>query len=283
MNEKIGILICGNSGADYEKFDYPIKVIRSTLNLGEKEYVDYVDLKAEDFYDIVVKNPNINISTSQTALGIIEETYKEFIKEGYNKLIVITISSKLSGTYQACVLAKEEVSGIDIEVIDSKSVSYGELYLAKTAIECIKNKESFNNTIEKILKVRDNISIYVVVDTLKYLIKNGRLSYTKGFIAQLLKVKPILKIDEEGKLLTYEKIRTTPKAHERILEIIKDDTKDFDPLIFLAYTNNKEKAEEIKGKILGFKPNADVIIVPLTPVVGAHAGPGTIAIGYIKR
>lgn len=280
---KIGLMVCGNSGIDYINVDYPVKVIHSTLNLGDKEYEDYVDITAETFYNTVVSNPDIAISTSQTPTGKIAEVYEEFKNEGYTSVIAIMISSKLSGTYQGAVLASTLVEGLDIHVIDSKSVSHGEYYLVQKAIEMIKAGKKAEEIKATLEQLREKIRIMVLVDTLKYLVKNGRLSATSGFLGTLLKIKPLLHVTPEGALVPLEKIRTTSKARERLLEILIEETKNKKVDIFLAYTNNKIDAEHLKNLILEQKPDVLVELVPLTPVVGAHAGPGTIGVGYIER
>jgi len=281
MSEKIGIVVCGNSGVDYLKLDYPVRLIRSTLNLGGKEYEDYVDIQAKEFYDVIVANPDIDVSTSQTATGKIASVYEELRDEGYTDIIAVVISSKLSGTYQGAVLAKDMVPGVNVFVIDSRSVSYGEAYLVLEAIKMIKSGSKVREIIDKLEKIRDHIYIYVLVDTLKYLIKNGRLSAVSGFLGTLLKIKPLLHVQRDGSLVPFEKIRTTAAAQKRLLEVLLADIEGKNVVAFIAFTNNEDKAQEIKGQILASRPDITVEIVPLTPVVGAHAGPGTLGVGYI--
>lgn len=283
MMQKIGIVVCGNSGMDYLNVDFPVEIIRSTLNIDGKEYEDFVDITAEKFYDIITKNPDINLSTSQTSTGKIADTYQKMKDEGYTDVIVVTISSKLSGTFQGAVLAKELVEGINIYVIDSRSVSHAEAHLVLEAIKMIKNNVDIKTIIDKLEKIRDNTGIYVLVDTLKFLVKNGRLSATSGFLGSLLKIKPLLKVQKDGSLVPYEKIRTTKKARERLVEIIKEEIKGKNVDLFIAYTNNKDDAEEFKSILLKENSKLIIDIVPLTPVVGAHAGPGTLGVGYIYR
>lgn len=283
MKQKIGLLVCGNSGIDYEKVDYPHKVMRSTLLLDKKEYEDFVDITAEEFYDTVVKNPNIDLSTSQVSTGRVAEIYEEFKSEGYTDVIVVTVAAKLSGTYQGAVLAKDMVEGINVHVVDSKSVSYGQMYLVLEAIEMIKKGMNAEDIFNKLNELRENITIYVLVDTLKYLVKNGRLSATSGFLGTLLKIKPLLKIMEDGSLQPYEKIRTTNRARKRLMEIINEEIKGKEALVFLAHTNNKDETEVIKKELLENHKNIEVLVVPLTPVVGAHAGPGTLGVGYVLK
>ena len=281
MSEKIGLVVCGNSGVDYMKLDYPVKLIRSTLNLNGKEYEDYVDIQAKEFYDIIVANPDLDVSTSQTSTGKIASVYEELKAEGYTDIIAVVISSKLSGTYQGAVLARDMVPGINVYVIDSRSVSYGEAFLIMEAIKMIKIGSKVRDIIDRLEKIRDHIYIYVLVDTLKYLVKNGRLSAATGFIGTLLKIKPLLHVQRDGSLVPFEKIRTTSKAQARLIEIIQSDIAGKNVIMFIAYTNNEEKAAEIKQQILHFRPDITVELVPLTPVVGAHAGPGTLGVGYI--
>ncbi len=207
--------------------------------------------------------------------------YEELKDEGYTDVIAVVISSKLSGTYQGAVLAKDMVPGINVYVIDSRSVSYGEAFLVLEAIKMIKSGHKTREIIDKLEKIRDNIYIYVLVDTLKFLVKNGRLSATSGFLGTLLKIKPLLHVQRDGSLVPFEKIRTTSKAQQRLLEVVKHDVDGKNVIMFIAYTNNLDKAQEIKQQIQSFRPDITVELVPLTPVVGAHAGPGTLGVGYI--
>ena len=282
MEQKIGLLICGNSGIDYMNLDYPHKVVRSTLIIDNKEYEDYVDIKAEDFYEMVVNNPDIDLSTSQVSTGKVQEVYEEFKREGYTDVIVIAVSSKLSGTYQGAILAKDLVDDLNVYVVDSKSVSYGQMHFIYEAVKLIKEGLDAETIFNKISSLHDRINIYVLVDTLKYLVKNGRLSQTSGFLGTLLKIKPLLRIDENGSLVPYEKIRTTSKARRRLLDLVKEEIKDKKVELFIAYTNNKEEAFLMKDELLESNNNLKISVVPLTPVVGAHAGPGTIGLGYIE-
>jgi DegV family protein with EDD domain len=282
MSKKIGLIVCGNSGIDYLKVDYPVEVLRSTLLLGGKEFEDFIDITAENFYATVVNNPDIDISTAQTATGKIAQSYQKLKDAGYESAIVITISSKLSGTFQGANLAKDLVENFKVHVIDSRTVSYGEAYLVKQAIEKIKEGLDFDQIVSHLEMVKEKITIFVLVDTLKYLVKNGRVSGLSGMVGQWLKIKPLLRLKNDGALLPYEKIRTTTKARERLIEVVKDMIEDKEVKMFIVYTNNKDEAIKLKNEFLLFRNTLEIEIVPLTPVVGAHAGPGTLAVGYIE-
>lgn len=281
--EKIGLLVCGNSGIDYENVDFSYEIIRSSLIIDGKEYLDYVDIKAEDFYNMLVENPNVDLSTAQTSTGFILEKFEKIKKEGYTDVIAIIISAGLSGTYQNVILAKNLIEGINIHVIDSKTVSFGQLALVHKTIELMEKKYKALEIVNYLEEYKSRIQIYVLVDTLKFLVKNGRLSATSGMIGKLLKIKPLLYFNETGHLVPYEKIRTFSKAKNRLIEIAKQEIDEGIEAFYLAYTNNKELVEEIREEILKYDSSLKIELYPLTPVVGAHAGPGTCGFGIVRK
>lgn len=280
---KIGVLVCSNAGLDYLEYNDNIKIMRSILNIENKEYNDYVDITAETFYETIKDNKNMKISTSQTPLGTMVDFLEKFKSECYTDVIAITISSKMSGTLSGVKLASEMVEGINVHLFDSKSLSYSEAYEALTASKMALENKSVDEIIEAITKIRDNQKIYVVVDTLHYLVLNGRLSMLNGVLGTLLQMKPLLNIQEDGALVTLEKIRTKNKAKDRLIEVLLEQIKDKKVILYAAYTDNIEETEELLNKI-SEQTNAtivDKVLTPLTPVVGCHAGPKTCGIGYI--
>ncbi len=281
---KIGLVVCGNSGIDYLKHDYDIRVIRSVLLFGEDEYTDFVDIKAEAFYKLLTEKPELHPSTAQTATGVILETYEGLKKDGYDEILVITISSKLSGTYEGARMAASMIEGVKVTVFDSLSVSYPEAHMALTAAEMIKKDKKIPEIVDKLVQIRDNQGILVSVDTLKYLVRNGRLSGASGFLGSLLKIKPMLQLTREGRIEPVEKIRTRSKAISRIIEKFVEEHGNDKLEVFIAHANAGDTVEEVRQKLLEKLPNVKTIKdYPLTPVVGAHAGPNTLAIGWIPK
>lgn len=279
--EKIGVAVCGNSGIDYLVHDKEIRVFRSLLNIGREEYEDFVDISSDDFYARLVKNPDLDISTAQTSTGKILEMYEEMKAAGYNKLLIVTISKQLSGTYQNAVLAAKMID-IEVHVYDSFSLTYVEALMAMTAKKMADKGKSLEEILVELDKIKDNNHVYITVDTLKYLVKNGRLSGVAGALGSLLKLRPLLHLSKAGKVETLAKIRTTAKAREELKQRILTEVKDKDVIPFIVYTNNMEEMMDLKDELegLGLK---DVLLIPLTPVVGCHAGPGTMGVGYIEK
>jgi len=280
---KIGVAVCGNSGLDYLVHDKEIRIFRSLLLIEEKEYEDFVEITSDDFYKRIIKNPELDIKTAQTSTGHIYEMYQEMIQNGANELIIVTISKHLSGTYQNAVLAAKMIENVPVHVFDSLSVSYVEALMAMTAKKMADNGATVEQILEQLEFLRDHNHIYVTVDTLKYLVKNGRLSNAQGFLGSLLKLKPLLHVSKEGKVVTQDKIRTTVKAREVMLQNILKEIKGKKVELFLIYTNNMGEMLDYQDQLLEIEGITEVKLIPLTPVVGCHAGPGTMGLGYIEK
>ena len=283
MMSKIGVAVCGNSGLDYLVHDKEIRIFRSLLLIEEKEYEDFVEITSDDFYKRIIKNPELDIKTAQTSTGHIYEMYQEMIQNGANELIIVTISKHLSGTYQNAVLAAKMIENVPVHVFDSLSVSYVEALMAMTAKKMADNGATVEQILEQLEFLRDHNHIYVTVDTLKYLVKNGRLSNAQGFLGSLLKLKPLLHVSKEGKVVTQDKIRTTVKAREVMLQNILKEIKGKKVELFLIYTNNMGEMLDYQDQLLEIEGITEVKLIPLTPVVGCHAGPGTMGLGYIEK
>lgn len=279
--KKIGVAVDGNSGIDYLERDKDIRIFRSLLNIENEEFEDYVEISADDFYQRLEENPDINISTSQTSTGVILEMYEEMKASGYDEIIVVTISKELSGTYQNAVLAAKMID-IDVHIFDSKSVSYVQALMAITAKKMADEGHTVEDIMGELEFIRDHNHLYITVATLKYLVKNGRLSNVAGAIGSLLKLKPLLEVDKAGKVNTVAKIRTTKKARNMLKDRFLSEIKGKDVITFVVYTDNEEEMKAYIAELEEAGVN-DILLLPLTPVVGTHAGPGTMGVGYIER
>jgi len=281
---KIGLLVCGNSGIDYVDHKYDISVIRSILLVGDKEYTDFVDITATDFYKILEENPDLTPSTAQAATGVILEQYKEMVDKGYDELLVVTVSSKLSGTYDGCMMAANMLEGVNVRVFDSKSVSYPETRMILDAAKMVEEGHSMDEIWNHLEVLRDNQSIYFSVETLRYLVKNGRLSGASGFLGSMLKIKPMLEVTKDGRVESIEKIRTTSKATSRLIEKFLEEVGEKEVEVFIITANSEERADIVRQTVLKQLPRIkEIKSYPLTPVVGAHGGPGLVGIGYIIK
>lgn len=281
MKTKKAVLVCSNAGLDYLKYPEDITILRSVIHFGiEETYDDYVEMDAKTFYERIAKNPNDIPKTSYVSIGKMHEIFEELAKKGYEEALVITIAKPLSGLHDALVLQTQDID-LKVTVFDSKTIAYAEAFQALEAYRLFELGYSMEAVIEVLEQIRDNNKWYFAVDTLKYLVKNGRLSKLQGTLGSLLKIKPLLTFDKNGSVETVEKIKTTPKALKRVLEKYFEETKDKNVLTYISHAHNDEAVLYFKEEIKKVFPNREVISSYLTPVVGAHTGPKAVGIGYI--
>lgn len=284
MENKIAVIACSNACLDYINHPYDIKIFRSSLRLGDEEYLDYIDMKAEDFYQRLEEDKSVFPSSAYMPLGQMIEIYEGLVKDGFNKAIVISISSEMSGIVNASKMAAKEVEGLDVTVFDSKTVAYPEALMALKACEMIEEGKDVPEIIPELEYIRDNNKVYFAVHTLDYLIKNGRLSAASGFIGNALKVKPVLTISKDGKAETFTKIRTFSKARAEVLRLFLEETKGLDVVPYIIHANNPETRDYFMAELKEQRPDLEPAFdMPLTAVVGAHAGPKTIGLGYFIK
>jgi DegV family protein with EDD domain len=280
--KKLGLMVCTNSAIDYIEHDIDVKIARSTILLGDKEYVDYEELTANQFYEKLKENPSLFPRTAMPSTGKMLEFYQAFKDDGCDTVLFVTISNQMSGIYQNALMAAKMIDGIDIHVFDSLSVGYIECKLIFTAYEGYKAGKTMDEILDDLRFIRDHNKIYFAVKDLRYLVKNGRLSNAAAFMANMLRIKPLLEINKEGKVVSIEKIRTFKKAVDRVIEKFLDETKDMDVEPFIIHANSPETVSYIREKVLSIRPEyKEIKDYLLTPAVGAHSGPGATTIGYI--
>ena len=279
---KTAIVVCGNSGIDYLPHSEEILKFRCSVQFGADEiYEDFVELDNKTFYERIAKDPNTIPKTSYTPIGEMIERFDELYEKGYEEVIVITISSKLSNMNEAVAALDGQVR-IKVHAFDSKVAGYAEAFMALVAYRMSKEGKNSKEILPTLFKIRENMKVYFTVDTLLYLVKNGRLSKFSGVLGNFLKIKPILTVNNEGSVVTLEKQRTKKRAFKRLIQLYVEETKQYKNVIsYILHANNEENANDLIGEIQSLYPDRKFEVVPLTPVVGAHAGPKAIAIGYI--
>lgn len=285
MDKKIAVITCSNACLDYISPNLDIKVFRSSIHLGDESFVDFIDITSDEFYRRLEADKSLFPSTSYMPIGQMIEIYEDLVKDGYTHALVIPISNQMSGIYNASIMAANEVKELDVTVFDSLTVAYPEAKMVLEAIKMVDEGKDIPEIIKELEYIRDNNKIYFAVNTLTYLVKNGRLSNASGFIGGALKIKPLLTISKEGKVETVEKIRTFKKAVDRVLEMYFKETKGLDVEPFIIHANNEETKRYLIEKLQEDNPKLkDIVTMPLTAGVGAHAGPKTIGLGYyIKK
>ena len=281
---KIAIMTDVNAGLDYIGYDSGITCLRSSVNFPNEVLVDGIDIKADEFYERIknITDSKDIPSTSAPAIGDIMEAIEKFIEEGYTDVIHFPISFKLSSTGSMVEqVAKEYEDKIRVHVVDTKVACYLQGYLAINAKKMVEQGSTVEEIIERSQQLIKNGKAYFVVEDLSYLVKNGRLSGMSGFMGNLLKIKPVLELDEQGYIVTKEKVRTYSKAIETLIELVLENIKDQKNILMFGFHSLREDAvKEVLGKIKEVRPDIENIEIHyITPAVGAHIGAGVIGVG----
>lgn len=280
--KKYACIVCSNAATDYIETPYNIPVFRSVVIFGDEQYDDYTEIKSKDFYDRLENDKNAFPKTAFVSMGKMVEEFNTLKEKGFDGALVICISSALSGLQRAVTLASSEVENFEVHVYDSKTLGYPEAYMALEAARMFDEGKSLEDVLKRLDFIRDHNHIIFAVDTLEYLIKNGRLSKFVGSIAQMLKIRPVLEINSDGAVNQIEKTRTSKKARELVVDMFLKEIEGKDVTVFICNTNNDAAVEEFKSRVLEARPDLkEIHVYPLTPVVGAHAGPGALGIGWI--
>ncbi len=253
----------------------PLRVI-----FGEAEYQDGVTITAEKFYEMLVSG-DVMPTTSQPSPFLFEDTYRELVEAGH-EVVVVTISSRLSGTYQSATIAAEEFPG-KVFVVDSRTAALGTGVLAQYALELAEKGMSGQQILEELIEVRKNVRLYAMLDTLEYLKRGGRISATVALVGGVLNVKPLIYVNEEGKIETIGKARGVKKGFAMLNELVEKDGIDEDKPTLLGYTGNSDLQLQDYFAVSQdiWAENTGRCIVG--PTVGVHAGPGAVAVAFFKK
>lgn len=281
---KTGVIVCSNAAIDYIPHDEYIPVFRSVVIFNENEkYDDHTEITAKDFYTRLETDKSSFPHTAFVSPGKMIEIFDEMKEKGYERVLCILISEKLSSLAKTVRLVADDYNGLEVIVYDSRTLAYPEALMALTAARMFNEGKDLPEVLKHLDFIRDNNHLIFCVETLEYLIKNGRLSKVAGSLANLLQIKPLLHLDKMGSVETLAKIRTTKKAREAMIKLFLEEVKDKDVTPCIIHANAKDEViKEIKDKVLAVHPEyQDINVYPLTPVVGAHAGPGTVSLGYI--
>lgn len=283
MKNKLAVIATSTSCLDYTDIkEENLRIWRMKITIENKTYDDFIEITADTFYDKLLANKNLVPSSSMPSPGELHDLLDELEKKGYEEVILITISSELSGTYNATNAALNAYEGnIKVHVVDSRNAAMSEGFLSMEALRLIKEDKTAEEIVAYLEKLRINRKQYFMVDNLRLFVANGRLSGASGFIGSMFKIKPILEVNDAGKIVPFKKIRTQKRALEEMVELVINDLKTIDNFIVTYDTsNNIEGLTYIKERMAEAYPNYNFIEAPITPVIGCHTGIGTVGIAY---
>lgn len=267
-----------DSASDMSEKD-GVTVVPMTITFGNDEYKDGVTLSHREFYEKLIESDELP-RTSQVSPYDFETSIGEAVADG-SEVIVVTMASGLSGTYQSAVMAADKFDGV--YVVDSESVTIGEIILIKYGMQLAKEGCSAAEIVEKLNECKKKIHIIALLDTLEYLKKGGRISKTVAFAGGLLSIKPVVTI-QDGAVQVIGKARGSRQGNNLLVEHIeKAGGIDFDMPIMLGYTGLgdellKKYIEDSRSLWEGHVPSLEYRTIGGT--IGTHVGPGVIAVAF---
>ena len=259
-----------------------VGVVPLTVHFGEEEYLDGITIDHKTFYEKLVESDVLPSTSQATPDSFIKEFQK--IKENGDSAVVITISSKLSGTYQSAVIAAEDFD--DIYIVDSGSAAIGSGILAEMALKLADEGTKAREIAEKLNREKEKIVIIALFDTLEYLKKGGRISKSVAFAGAVLNIKPVLSVID-GEINVLGKARGSKMGNNLLVqEIEKVGGVDFEKPVLLGFTGLSD-ALLLKyiedSKYLWEQGLKEIRYTAIGSVIGTHAGPGAIAAAFFKK
>lgn len=250
------------------------------VRFGDETYRDHVDLGAVEFYE-KLRASNAQPQSSQPTPADFEAAFAEL--EGFERILCVLISGKLSGTAESARLAAQARGDDRVTVIDSASVSGGVVILADAIQRRLDRGTTLEEIEELVARFQRESTILFTVDTLDYLVRGGRVGKAAGLAGQLLSVKPILAIDE-GEVEPLKRVRGRQKALAELLRLFEEGTEDGPALhVGVAHADAEAELETLVARIRELRPQASLDFeAQLGPVIGTHGGPGTIGLFWFR-
>ena len=274
--QKIAILTDSASDLTKELTDkYNIYVVPFKIIYDNKEYEDNVTISADEVYS---RMPNEIPTTSLPSNDSIEKILNKLEDEGYTHLICINISSHLSGTSNAIRLLLDDHPKLKSFVYDTKTLTVAEGHIAVQAAKMAMNGSSFEDIIKELPNLRKKFHVYFTLSTLEYLKKGGRIGRVSGTIGELLKLKPLIVVNDDGIYDTYAKLRGRKQSLKKLLEVAENYLSKGKCNIWVVDGSAKDEGNAIYEKLKD-NPNINNIYRnTLGPALGIHTGPGLIGL-----
>lgn len=256
---------------------YEIKVVPQNVVFGDEELRDGIDITAEQFFARLQHEPELP-TTSQPSVGAFRETYEQLVTEGATEILSIHISSRLSGTLES---ARQGAQGMDVRIaqLDSGTASLAMGLGVITAAEAVQGGATLMEARELVESQFRRTHIYLILDTIEYLRRGGRIGRAAGIVGSVLKLKPILSLDG-GEVVPVGRARTRQKAIETALSLAAK----LRPIeqTMAVHAACPDDMQYVMQRLRGIAPDAATVTGTLAPALGVHTGPGTVAFAVVS-
>lgn len=260
---------------------YNIELVPETIIFGTKVYRDGVDLAAGDFYVLLGRAKDLPTTSAPSPQDFVD-AYQKVAKDA-DYIACILVSSGFSRMgLQAAITARESVSEVPIEIVDSQTAvgAYG--FVVLTAAKTAAAGKSLPEVLKAAKAVQKRVNLILTLDTLKYLAKGGRIGKAAHWAGTVLSIKPILEVpNTTGTIEPLERVRSRPKAIRRLLELMQERVSEGQRVhVSIDHANVPEEADHLRSQISSLFDCAEVFINDWAPVAGVHCGPGVIGISF---
>ncbi|VHA95810.1 DegV family protein [Streptococcus pyogenes] len=250
--------------------------------IDDETYFEGRNLSIDDFYQKMADSQNLP-KTSQPSLSELDNLLGLLSSKGYTHVIGLFLAGGISGFWQNIQFLAEEHPEIEMAFPDSKITSAPLGSMVKNVLDWSRQGMTFQAILNKLQEQIDGTTAFIMVDDLNHLVKGGRLSNGSALLGNLLSIKPILRFDEEGKIVVYEKVRTEKKAMKRLVEILNDLIADGQYNVFIIHSKAQDKADYLKRLLQDSGYQYDIEEVHFGVVIATHLGEGAIAFGVTPR
>ncbi|MBM0807275.1 fatty acid kinase binding subunit FakB1 [Staphylococcus epidermidis] len=265
-----------------EQYNIPVASLSVTFDDGVN-FTESDDFSVDDFYKKMASSKTIP-TTSQPAIGDWIENFERLREQGYTDVIVINLSSGISGSYPSATQAGEMVEDIQVHTFDSRLAAMIEGSFAIYAAQLVQKGYKPDDIINELTEIRQHIGAYLIVDDLKNLQKSGRITGAQAWVGTLLKMKPVLRFEEDGKIHPHEKVRTKKRALKSLeTNIFKEIEGMEDVTVFIINGDKTEDGKSFLQQLKEDHPNVHIQYCEFGPVIASHLGSGGLGLGYFPR
>ncbi|MFQ5709953.1 MAG: DegV family protein, partial [bacterium] len=259
---------------------HQVQMVPLQVSFGNDNFVDKITLTPKEFYRMLKQSAH-HPKTSQPSPGDFLNTYKQVLGH-YQQAISITVAGALSGTLQAAQSAAEKGGRGAIRVVDSRNTSVALGLIVKEVADAIEEGCTLDEVVARAQWAVEHVRFFIGVDTMDYLIRSGRVSKARGYLAKTVNVMPILTLDAEGRVDVVAKAMGGKSAMKKVMELVLEAAKQKKQLKFaVGHANAPETADWFLGQIKKQFEVRDVMVVNVSPALGAHVGPGAYGIAFL--
>jgi len=261
---------------------YNISVVPQVLVWGDNTYLDGVDIKPDEFYSRL-KTSRIMPTTSQVSFITMQLIFRSLVENGAEVLGVF-ISEKLSGTILSALRGRDAMgnAGCKVTILDSHSTSMAMGFQILAAVRIAEMGASLTECKELIERAREHVGVYFVLSTLEYLHRGGRIGGAQRFLGSALNLKPVLEL-KDGRVEAEDRVRTMKKALDHLMELVSERIKDKSKIHLAAlHANAEQEALDLLARANKQFDPVESLISSVSPVVGTHAGPGTVGLAFME-